>query len=148
MRLILMLLTALSFSASAQVYKWTDANGVTHFGSQPPPGQQEEVDVKPASGSTSDSGAVESDIVRQARELERRKAEEAAKRAERRYNEAASTNQESDVESTSCRRAKIVLQGYQRELRTLLKRGYKQSERQDAEDRVARWENEVAYYCS
>jgi len=35
------LLLALSASAMAsQVYKWVDAQGVTHFGSQPPQGQQ------------------------------------------------------------------------------------------------------------
>lgn len=35
------LLLALSSSAMAsQVYKWVDAQGVTHFGAQPPQGQQ------------------------------------------------------------------------------------------------------------
>ncbi|MCG4454306.1 DUF4124 domain-containing protein [Pseudomonas sp. MMS21-TM103] len=35
------LLLALSASAMAsQVYKWVDAQGVTHFGAQPPQGQQ------------------------------------------------------------------------------------------------------------
>ena len=35
------LLLALSVSAMAsQVYKWVDAQGVTHFGAQPPQGQQ------------------------------------------------------------------------------------------------------------
>jgi len=35
------LLLALSASANAgQIYKWVDAQGVTHFGEQPPQGQQ------------------------------------------------------------------------------------------------------------
>ena len=46
MRLILILLTALSFPAFAEVYKWTDAEGNVHFGTQPPPGQQEEVKIR------------------------------------------------------------------------------------------------------
>jgi hypothetical protein len=46
MRLALLLICTLSFPALAQVYKWTDANGVTHFGSQPPPGQQEQVPIR------------------------------------------------------------------------------------------------------
>lgn len=33
------LLLALSATASAQVYKWVDAQGNTHFGAQPPEGQ-------------------------------------------------------------------------------------------------------------
>lgn len=37
------LLLALSSTAmAAQVYKWVDAQGVTHFGAQPPQGQQVE----------------------------------------------------------------------------------------------------------
>lgn len=46
MRLILILLTALSFPAIGQVYKWTDAQGNVHFGTQPPPGQQEQVEIR------------------------------------------------------------------------------------------------------
>ena len=34
------LLLALSATASAQVYKWVDAQGNTHFGAQPPQGQE------------------------------------------------------------------------------------------------------------
>jgi len=49
MRLILLLLTALSFPALAQVYKWTDADGNVHFGNQPPPGQSEEVKIRASS---------------------------------------------------------------------------------------------------
>ena len=46
MRFFLLLLATLSFSAVAQVYKWTDENGNVHFGTQPPPGQQEEVKIQ------------------------------------------------------------------------------------------------------
>ncbi len=38
--------TLLSLPSSAQVYKWTDADGNVHFGNQPPPGQQEEVKIR------------------------------------------------------------------------------------------------------
>ena len=81
MRFLALLLITLSFPAVAQVYKWTDENGVTHFGTQPPPGQQQAVDVKPASGSgASSDGGAESDIVRRARELERQQQSQAAQR--------------------------------------------------------------------
>lgn len=46
MRFLVLLLASLSFSAVAQVYKWTDENGNVHFGNQPPPGQQEEVHIR------------------------------------------------------------------------------------------------------
>ena len=49
MRLTLIFLTALSFPAFGQVYKWTDAEGNVHFGTQPPPGQQEEVHIRESS---------------------------------------------------------------------------------------------------
>ena len=54
MRLILILLTALSFPAFAEVYKWTDAQGNVHFGTQPPPGQQEEVKIRASSASSNE----------------------------------------------------------------------------------------------
>ena len=82
MRLILILLTALSFPAFAEVYKWTDAQGNVHFGTQPPPGQQEEVKIR-ASSAASNEPAPESDIIRQARELEEKKMRESEKRMEK-----------------------------------------------------------------
>lgn len=96
MRIILALLISLSFPAIAQVYKWTDENGNTHFGAQPPPGKQKQVDVRPASGSSSDDAA-ESDIIRQARELERRKQAEALSRSQQDYSQqVGSINERSE----------------------------------------------------
>lgn len=45
MRYCLFLLLALTLPASAQVYKWTDAEGNVHFGNQPPP-EADEVDIR------------------------------------------------------------------------------------------------------
>lgn len=88
MRLLIILLLALALPAYGQVYKWTDENGVTHFGNQPPPGQNEEVKIRGSQpGSMSADSATKSDIIRQSRELERRKAEESARREEQRYRE-------------------------------------------------------------
>lgn len=58
MRFLALLLATLSFSAVAQVYKWTDENGVTHFGTQPPAGQREEVEIR--SSAPGDLGASQS----------------------------------------------------------------------------------------
>ncbi|WP_338583061.1 DUF4124 domain-containing protein [Pseudomonas sp. MAG733B] len=44
------LMVALSpLSMAAQIYKWVDAQGVTHFDAQPPQGQQATVVVTPSS---------------------------------------------------------------------------------------------------
>ncbi|ADP97719.1 DUF4124 domain-containing protein [Marinobacter adhaerens] len=138
MRFLLLFLATLSFSAFAQVYKWTDENGNVHFGNQPPPGQQEEVQIR-----ESKTGSMVTD--RQREMLDRIDQERAERRAD---SDIASTSQKPRTESSSCRKAKIILQRYENELDQLLRRGYKQSERRDAEDRVTRWESEVAYYCS
>lgn len=83
MRLILALLLSLSFPAMAQVYKWTDENGNTHFGAQPPPGKQQQVDIR-STPAGRDVGA-KSDIIRQSRALERRNQKKAYERSEERY---------------------------------------------------------------
>lgn len=138
MRSLFLLLATLSFSAFAQVYKWTDENGNVHFGNQPPPGQQEEVHIR-----ESKTGSMVTDSQREM--LDQIDQERADRRAD---NDIAATSQQPRAESSSCRKAKIILQRYENELDQLLRRGYKQSERRDAEDRVTRWESEVAYYCS
>ena len=40
-------------SASAQVYKWVDANGKTHFSDRPPPAEAKPSQIKPSSGAAS-----------------------------------------------------------------------------------------------
>lgn len=88
MRLLIPLFLILAFPVSGQVYKWTDENGVTHFGNQPPPGQKEEVRIRASQpGSMSAESTAESDIIRQTQELKRRKAEESVREAEQRYRE-------------------------------------------------------------
>lgn len=138
MRILFTLLLILASTAYGQVYKWTDENGNVHFGTQPPPGQQEEVEIR-----ESKTGTMVTD--RQRKMLEQIDEERAGHKADVDY---APTSRQSSSESQSCRRAKIVLQRYESELDLLLRRGYQQSERRDAEDRVTRWESEVAYYCS
>lgn len=138
MRILFTLLLLLASTAYGQVYKWTDENGNVHFGTQPPPGQQEEVEIR-----ESKTGTMVTD--RQRKMLEQIDEERTGHKAEVDY---APTSRQSSSESQSCRRAKIVLQRYESELDLLLRRGYQQSERRNAEDRVTRWESEVAYYCS
>ena len=63
-RMIAAALVTLAFSATSQaapIYKWVDAQGVTHFDAQPPAGQQtQQIDLKtPSSGSASGSSPVQ-----------------------------------------------------------------------------------------
>jgi glutaredoxin len=57
---LLLALLALSHAATAQVFKWVDDKGVTHFSDQPPPASAKAkapAAVKTAGGSGGDSGA-------------------------------------------------------------------------------------------
>lgn len=61
-RTIAAALVMLAFSAASQaasIYKWVDAQGVTHFDAQPPAGQQtQQIDIKaPAAASSSGSSS-------------------------------------------------------------------------------------------
>lgn len=141
MRLIFTLLIALSFPALAQVYKWTDENGVTHFGSQPPPGQRDEVKIRQSSGGP-DTSAPESDIIRQARELEQRKQQEAAKSAEQRYEERLADLREETEERPSyvCQSIKDRISLLYEDMEELKRQGYTISEKSRLERKIKREE--------
>ena len=83
MRLALLLICTLSFPALAQVYTWKDENGTTHFGSQPPTAEKQEVIIRDASPGR--ASAAESDIMRQSRELDRRRQGQQLERAQGQY---------------------------------------------------------------
>ena len=84
MRLALLLICTLSFPALAQVYTWKDENGTTHFGNQPPTAEKQEVIIRDASPTR--SSAAESDIMRQSRELDRRRQGQQLEQAQSQYN--------------------------------------------------------------
>ena len=83
MRLALFLICILSFPALAQVYTWKDENGTTHFGSQPPTAEKQEVIIRDAPPGR--ASAAESDIMRQSRELDRRQGQQ-LEQAQSQYN--------------------------------------------------------------
>ncbi|MEX6503986.1 DUF4124 domain-containing protein [Pseudomonas zhanjiangensis] len=96
---LLLALSTLSTTALAgQVYKWVDAQGVTHFGAQPPEGQQatsintaiapaKPAAAKPATTFDSDTDAEQEAIDRQ---VKQQVAEQQAKRKE--YCQTVRTN--------------------------------------------------------
>ena len=58
------LLAALSpLSMAAQVYKWVDAQGVTHFDAQPPQGRQATIVVTPSSSASKPSTTTNSGVI-------------------------------------------------------------------------------------
>jgi hypothetical protein len=51
-RIVLLSLVLLSLPAAAQMYKWVDEKGVSHYSETPPPdGKATKIELKPATGS-------------------------------------------------------------------------------------------------
>lgn len=144
MRLILIFLITLSLPAFAQVYKWTDESGVTHFGSQPPPGKRQPIDVKPASGAEgSGFNRPDSQIIRRAQALERQRlASDSARRDSRSKAEAAPEN------SWSCEYERERVEEYKIELRELGRKGYKIWEKDQLESQLREAERQAQRDCS
>ncbi len=142
MRFAILFLSLISFSAFAQVYKWVDENGNTHFGTQPPPGKQQQVEIREsrpgAMSSNRQYGDSESDIIRQSRELERRRQAQAYERAEQRYK-----NRVSEIRSEQEARPDYICTGAKNRLKSAKDRwsnqkrqGYTVSEQQQHEQRI------------
>ncbi|MEQ9544408.1 MAG: DUF4124 domain-containing protein [Marinobacter sp.] len=89
------ILAAAPIAASgASVYKWTDENGVTHFGDRQPTGQQaEQVNVR---SGTSSGGQQRQSPQEQIQELDARQADEAEKRKESAVEEARRKQREAN----------------------------------------------------
>ena len=134
-----------SFSASAQVYKWTDENGVTHFGNQPPAGQRnEQVEVRaPEPGRPS---AGQSSIARQVERMER---ERDQRRLERARDSLDRQRQESSQSSSDrvCQNAKDRLKNYERRWDDIKRQGYTISQQNRWEARIQREKDHVANIC-
>lgn len=143
MRLILILITVISFPAFAQVYKWTDESGNVHFGSQPPPGQQEQLTIRESSpGSMGADSRVQPDVVRRANELERKR------KQERRAAQLNASIEEDPEDSWSCQYSKEQAEEYEILLRELGRRGYRQSEKNRLESYLRAAEREVERDCN
>ncbi|KAF0813544.1 hypothetical protein IGB42_01895 [Andreprevotia sp. IGB-42] len=64
MRCLLLLMLYLPACALAQVYKWTDAQGVLHFGDVPPPaGKADALRIKGASGAQGVAASIGNDFM-------------------------------------------------------------------------------------
>lgn len=131
MRLILILLTALSFPAFGQVYKWTDAEGNVHFGTQPPPGQQEEVHIR-----ESKTGPMITD--RQRAMMERRDAERSSR---------AATSSYSNEDGYACTGARDRVKNWKERWDNVKRQGYSVSDEQYYEQRIREAERHRDNIC-
>ena len=136
MRLILILLTALSFPAFGQVYKWTDAEGNVHFGTQPPPGQQEEVHIR-----ESKTGPMVTE--KQKRLVERIDREREARHQERMAEARAERNQT----NYDCESAQSDLEYYQESRDEIGSTGYSPGDMSYVKSKIADARRRVQQNC-
>lgn len=126
MRLLIILALIVSCPVAAQVYKWTDENGVTHFGSQPPPGQQERVETRQSYQPSRDQARPQSHIMRQAEQLERQELREDVDRSMERYRERVQEIREEYENSPDyiCRGAKDRVKSAEERWEAKKRQGY------------------------
>lgn len=139
MKLTVAVLLLISCTAYGQVYKWTDANGVTHFSSEPPPDntKSESIEIGPVN-----SGTIITD--RQRRIGKALNADREMEAAFRRLRNAPTRQ---DEPSGSCKLYRVWLQDHQSELKDLRRRGYTIEEEQDLVRDVEEAKRRVNAFC-
>lgn len=94
--LAVLLVAAPAISSAASVYKWTDENGVTHFGDRQPSGQQaESVSIRTGKRSESNRQSPQERV----KALEEREAEKAERQEESAVEEARRKQREANCET-------------------------------------------------
>lgn len=94
--LAVLLVAAPTMTSAASVYKWTDENGVTHFGDRQPTGQQSE-SVSIRTGKPSESNLQSPQ--EQVKALEEQEAEQAVRQEESAVEEARRKQREANCET-------------------------------------------------
>ncbi|MBL3558239.1 MULTISPECIES: DUF4124 domain-containing protein [Marinobacter] len=94
--LAVLLVAAPAISSAASVYKWTDENGVTHFGDRQPSGQQSEpVSIRTGKRSESNRQSPQEQV----KALEEREAEQAERQEESAAEQARRKQREANCET-------------------------------------------------
>ena len=141
-------LACLCFSAQAQVYKWKDANGVTHYGEKPPEGgKSKEVHLSnsaPAGGPEAPNAGSQSSQNLQEREREFRRRQVARETAEAKR-QADQKNLDAKCQYASGRLAEMRKAGRVYNYNANGQREYMDDKQRDA--LVAQREQEYAQYC-
>lgn len=93
--LTLLIASAPGLALAASVYKWTDENGVTHFGDRQPTGKQsEKLNVR--SGAASQPGSERKSPQEQLKELQQRQDDQAVSQRSRAVQEAQAKQREAN----------------------------------------------------
>ncbi len=127
MKWLVVLIMALSPAAFSQVYTWTDENGVTHFESRPPSGQQHEtVEI----GETNRIDAPSEDLSRSLdqRAIDRR-LEQTIKAPRSSGIDYICTNARNSVSNVKERWANVKSQGYTQSQRNHYEQRIREAER-------------------
>ncbi|MDK8465934.1 DUF4124 domain-containing protein [Marinobacter sp. SS13-12] len=94
--LAVLLVAAPTMTSAASVYKWTDENGVTHFGDRQPTGQQSEsVSIRTGKPSASNRQSPQEQV----KALEEQEAEQAERQEESAVEEARRKQREANCET-------------------------------------------------
>jgi hypothetical protein len=137
MRWIVILALVLPAVAQAKIYKWIDSSGGVHYSSVPHGSQSQTVQIHDNHvGSLSKEDAARMNLQVQRERLQRD------------LNAAPTAAPASIHSDEACTYAKNVRRSYKNDLSRLLRHGYKQSERQSAEDLVSQWDDQVRIYCN
>ena len=147
MRLALLLICTLSMPALAQVYTWKDESGTTHFGSQPPTAEKQEVIIRDASPGR--APAAESDIIRQSRELDRRRQNQQLEQAQSQYNSRL-TNIQDDYDNRPdyvCTGSNNRLKEAQERWQSAKRQGYSIDDKRYHEQRIQSLKNSRDNLC-
>ncbi|XKH00096.1 DUF4124 domain-containing protein [Marinobacter nauticus] len=120
--LALMMCATPGLATGASVYKWTDENGVTHFGDrQPTGGNAEQVKVRPSKGSGSNRQSPQERVnamEEQEQQDQQRRNETAVQEAQRKQREANCATARSNLEIIRSN-ARIRTEGEDGEIRYL-----------------------------
>ncbi|MTI64104.1 MAG: DUF4124 domain-containing protein [Methylophaga sp.] len=134
----------LSFSVHAQIYKWVDENGQTHYSQQPPEsGQAEMIDVPPPPPINPDEARDEvQELIEQ-----QQAAEQAELEAEQQARQAA---EQEAVREENCRIARENLRSYQNNpgRRIMDQEGnVTRLTEEDRQQKIQEFQEQVDLYC-
>ncbi len=138
---LLFLLLSLSMLASAEIYKWTDANGRVHFTDQPVDNAETvELQVKELTPEEAAAAAEKRRFFEKQQRLRRTKGKETRQNGYGKYYKKSNQG--------NCRYYKEKLQ-YARQRRQNLKlQGYTVGEKEQAEERIHHAQARVNQYCN
>ncbi|MCK7542934.1 DUF4124 domain-containing protein [Marinobacter bryozoorum] len=148
MKNLAVLLVMFAFPAWAGVYTWTDENGVTHFGSQPPPATEaEEVEIRESSpGSPIQTSPSVYEMQQRLNEAQHERDQQRMKRVRQRYDRAIKEIEQKRPDYI-CQGAKNRLKSTEERWEYKKRQGYSVSEQNYYEQRIKDQKRHVQNIC-